>query len=351
MSEGKGAGRRVRTGAVAAVLVLLALASSGCGADGGKDALFSNPVVAGLWSSERMGEAAAEDMLVSDGMAVDAGKTDPEPEAVEASGQPSPYLRTAPVVGKLFFDSDDGPGVCSATVVDDPAQPGASDLVWTAGHCVHGGAGGDWFSNIVFVPAYNSDGLTGEERQAATTEEVAPLGVWWADAARTSPEWMRQGRDARGGGASFDYAVLHVRPPSGSGSLEQVVGQAVPLWFDAPSATYIPAVKAWGYPAEAPFDGETLWTCQDRPGRLSLGPDSPTMYRIGCTMNAGASGGGWFAQRPDGELALISNTSIGPADPVWLAGPRLNSSARALYTAISESTASASPEASAASPQ
>ena len=71
--------------------------------------------------------------------------------------------------------------VCSATVVEDPAHPGKSNLVWTAGHCVHAGKKGGWYRNIVFVPSYNDAGKTA----AAAAErrrgrEVAPYGVWWA---------------------------------------------------------------------------------------------------------------------------------------------------------------------------
>jgi V8-like Glu-specific endopeptidase len=30
-----------------------------------------------------------------------------------------------------------------------------SNLVWTAGHCVHADGSGGWYRNIAFVPAYN----------------------------------------------------------------------------------------------------------------------------------------------------------------------------------------------------
>jgi V8-like Glu-specific endopeptidase len=48
--------------------------------------------------------------------------------------------------------------VCSGTVITDVNHPGKSNLVWTAGHCVHAGGGGGWYRNIVFVPAYNDLG-------------------------------------------------------------------------------------------------------------------------------------------------------------------------------------------------
>jgi hypothetical protein len=59
------------------------------------------------------------------------------------------------------------------------------------------------------------------------------------------------------------------------------------------------------------------------------------MYRIGCTMTGGSSGGGWF-RVVDGKAELVSNTSIGPADNTWLAGPQLGKGAQALHENMSK---------------
>ncbi|MFJ4864655.1 MULTISPECIES: serine protease [unclassified Streptomyces] len=293
---------------------------------------FTNPVIPGLWTPERMADANASDRSVVDGLGADLGETDPEPAPLPARPERAPYRASAPAVGKVFFDGPDGPSVCSGTAVEDPARPGRSSLVWTAAHCVHGGKGGTWHRNIVFVPSYNDRGLAGGSRRTA---EVAPLGTWWADRAATSEEWIAEGASTGGGGSSGDFAVLRVARKDTRASLQQTAGVAVPVWFDAPPTAEIAAMKAWGYPAADPFDGERMFTCQDRPGRLSLRPDRPSLYRIGCTMTGGSSGGGWFARRPDGSSALVSNTSIGPAGSTWLAGPRLGSEARAVYASVS----------------
>ncbi|WP_202425114.1 trypsin-like serine peptidase [Streptomyces sp. HUCO-GS316] len=298
---------------------------------------FSNPVVPGLWTPDRMAEAESIDNPVANNVGEDAGVSDPEPAAVPAAAEKTPYRDNAAVVGKLFFDTPGGPSVCSGSAVEDPARPGRSSLVWTAGHCVHAGAEGTWFRNLVFVPSYNDEGLEDAARSNASQGQVAPFGTWWADHAETSSQWIEQGGPSGGDGAAFDFAVLHVRPPDGGAtSLQETIGQAAPVEFDAPSATRVPAVKAWGYPAASPFDGERMFSCQDRPGRLSVNADQPTLYRIGCTMTGGSSGGGWFAENPDGALALVSNTSIGPADNAWLAGPRLGADAEKVYRAVSD---------------
>ncbi|MEU0360440.1 trypsin-like serine peptidase [Streptomyces cyaneofuscatus] len=298
---------------------------------------FLNPVIDGLWSRERMRASDSNDRAVAGDIGVqDQGVTDPEPAPVTAEAVPRPYRSSAPVVGKLFFDTPSGPSVCSATVVTDPARPGASNLVWTAGHCVHAGAGGGWFRNVVFIPSYNDQGAGANGGSRST----APLGTWWADEARTSQQWIDQGTPTGGAGSPFDFAVLHVKRSDGGGStsLEETVGAAARIGFQPPRAQDISTVGIWGYPAAAPFDGEEMFTCRSRPGRLSIRTDQPSLYRIGCTMTGGSSGGGWFIEDEAGKPLLVSNTSIGPADSIWLAGPQLGAEARQVFDAVSRAT-------------
>jgi V8-like Glu-specific endopeptidase len=299
---------------------------------------FVNPIIEDLWDPDRMREAEEPDKDVDAGdISGDAGVTDPTPAPVEAQAVPAAYHDSVPTAGKVFFDSPEGTMVCSATVVADPANPGKSNLVWTAGHCVHAGKAGGWYRNIAFVPSYNNDAMETAELESATREEVAPYGVWWGDWVQTSDQWIEQGGATGGDGASYDFAVIHVTPEEGSGgkSLEEMVGSALPVDFDAPAVPEVDSVTATGYPAAPPFDGQKLFQCQDKPGRLSLTKADPTMYRIGCTMTGGSSGGGWVATGSDGKPALVSNTSIGPVESGWLAGPRLGAEAKGVFDEVS----------------
>ncbi|MFF9805034.1 trypsin-like serine peptidase [Streptomyces coeruleorubidus] len=300
---------------------------------------YINPIIEGLWDPDRMREAEEPDQGVDDSdLAGDQGVTDPTPEPVKAQAVPPSYHANAPTAGKVFFDSPKGSAVCSATVVEDPAHPGKSNLVWTAGHCVHAGKKGGWYRNIAFVPSYNDDGKPVAELENATREDVAPYGVWWGDWAQTSDQWIEQGGSTGGDGAPHDFAVIHVTPEKGSGgkSLEETVGSALPVDFKAPAVPKVKSVTAIGYPAAPPYDGQKLYRCQGRPGRLSVTAADPTMYRIGCTMTGGSSGGGWVAPGSDGKPALVSNTSIGPVTSGWLAGPRLGEAAKGVYDSVSE---------------
>ncbi|MCP3818593.1 hypothetical protein NLX86_10810 [Streptomyces sp. A3M-1-3] len=211
---------------------------------------FVNPVIENLWKPERMTTAKSPAKTLAAGdISGDQGVTDPEPAPVTAEAEEKPYHKNAAPVGKVFFDAPEGSMVCSATVIKDPKNPGKSNLVWTAGHCVHAGQSGGWYRNIAFAPAYNDLGKSPAELENAQPQEVAPYGVHWADWVSTSGEWISQGGPTGGEGAPYDYAVMHVKPEKGTKSLEETVGVALEVNFDAPEAQSISAMGAWGYPA------------------------------------------------------------------------------------------------------
>lgn len=299
---------------------------------------YINPIIEDLWDSDRMRDAdkMPQPPAVDPDAGKDQGVTDPTPTPVAAKAAAPPYHQSVPPSGKVFFDGPEGSMVCSATVVKDPAHPGNSNMVWTAGHCVHAGKSGGWYRNIAFVPSYNNKGRSAAALKGAPREEVAPYGVWWSDWAQTSDQWIATGGPTGGAGAPYDFAVLHVTPEKGGGkSLEETVGTALPVEFKAQATPKIAKITATGYPAAAPFDGQRAFQCADKPGRLSLNATDPAMYRIGCTMTGGSSGGGWVAAGSDGKPALVSNTSIGPAKAGWLAGPRLGPEAKGVFDAVS----------------
>ncbi|MET9622069.1 hypothetical protein ABZZ37_15030 [Streptomyces sp. NPDC006464] len=300
---------------------------------------YVNPIIEDLWDPDRMRDAERPDKPVEEeDISGDKGVTDPTPAPVRAKSVQSPYHANVPEAGKVFFDGPQGSMVCSATVVKDPAHPGKSNMVWTAGHCVHAGKKGGWYRNIAFVPSYNDSGKPTSALENATRDQVAPYGVWWGDWVQTSDQWIAEGASTGGQGAPYDFAVIHVTPEKGGTgkSLEETVGSALPVEFNAPAVSKISAMTATGYPAGPPYDGQKMFQCQDRPGRISVKVDQPTMYRIGCTMTGGSSGGGWVAKGRDGKPALVSNTSIGPVTAGWLAGPRLGAEAKGVYEAVSK---------------
>ncbi|MFI7275808.1 trypsin-like serine peptidase [Streptomyces sp. NPDC049879] len=314
---------------------------------------FVNPIIEGLWDTERMGEAEDPGQSIDEGEIEedpnpetpaendpmgDRGVTDPEPSAIEAEAVPMPYTENGAPVGKVFFDSPDGPMVCSGTVIQDPAHPGQSNLVATAGHCVHAGAGGGWYRNIQFIPAFNNGGLPADQvySESVAYEQVAPYGAFWADYVSTTQYWIDNGTESGGDGAHGDFAVMSVQPMEDTGlSLEETVGAAVPVNFDAPAVSGLGTVTLYGFPEAAPYDGVAMYRCTAEPGRLSLDASMPVMYWAGCTMTSGASGGPWLRTNGDGQAELVSVNSIGPMESTWLAGPRLDDEAQGVLEHVS----------------
>jgi V8-like Glu-specific endopeptidase len=211
--------------------------------------------------------------------------------------------------GAVFIKLRWGLASCSATALTSRSR----SLVLTAGHCVHSGFGrsGHWLGRRwTFVPAYH-DGRR-------------PFGSFVAKELWTTDGWWR----AENFNVDIGAAVLY-RNARG-----QKVGNAVGMQGFATGLPRDQAYDAYGYPADAPYDGQTQWVCEsqyagdDPNGYLFPGP--PPMG-IGCDMTAGSSGGGWIAQ----DQFLNSLNSFGYVnDPDTMYGPYFGAVARALYKRV-----------------
>ncbi|MEU4848137.1 trypsin-like serine peptidase [Streptomyces gilvosporeus] len=305
------------------------------GADKAPD--FSNPIDKGHWGAKRLAQAmGAPDIGIRDGrLGRQNDASNPPPRPVTAQEIARPYERHMAPVGKLVFDGPEGPTACSGTVVEDPAHPGRSNLVWTAGHCVHSGKNGSWMRDIVFVPSYNHNGVPMNQVGNTPAQEIAPYGKFWADWSITSNEWIKMGGPRASAGSAYDFAVLHVRPENNTGrSLQETVGAAAQVAFNAPTGRGLGPVTAVGYPSAAPFDGARMMSCLSRPSHVNMQQGTPDMDVIGCTMTAGSSGGGWLDNH-NGKLTLVSNTSLTGPGHTMLVGPHLGPEAQQVFEAMS----------------
>ncbi|RKE21500.1 serine protease [Streptomyces sp. TLI_171] len=256
------------------------------------------------------------------------------PRLIRAKPQPHPYDPDTAVVGKILVQTGEGTGHCSGTVVSDPGNPGRSNLVWTAAHCVHGGKDGKAFKNLAFIPAFNRSGALSNGKGAnASDKDRSPLGIWVSQKMYVMPQWTKEGLHYGNAASQFDFALVRVVPPKGTTrSLEETVGGSVPIWFNA-APEDIASPSAYGYPAADPFDGVELEHCDSapKPTPFVFDRSRPPMLSIGCNMTGGSSGGGWFTRR-DGKVVLFSNTSIG--NDIWLAGPNLGADAKRMFEAF-----------------
>lgn len=118
------------------------------------------------------------------------------------SGTATPTARTARLAlreGALFYNDAKGDHFCSAGVVSSPHK----NLLITAAHCIHGGKGGSYNKNVVFVPEY---------RNGAT-----PYGVWTTKLLLVDDRWI-QSSDP-----DLDVGFISV-DPSGGKEIADVLG-------------------------------------------------------------------------------------------------------------------------------
>lgn len=160
-------------------------------------------------------------------------------------------------VGAIFSQGVGGDHFCTASVVHSTA----GNLLVTAAHCVHGGQGGSYASDLVFVPDYR-DG-------------DAPDGQWPVTRIIVDPRWVSSSDP------DLDVAFVTVGQVGGQ-SIEQVLG-ANTLGIDK---GFTKVVQITGYPstASAPI------SCFNRTTQ-----QSQYQLRIACTgFPGGTSGSPWL---------------------------------------------------------
>lgn len=192
--------------------------------------------------------------------------------AFGSTGQPwygSSTQAPATTTGKIFFsDHNGGNWVCSGSLVNSAGQ----DLVITAGHCVYGTAGGElpagetWHSNWVFAPDYSNGS--------------APYGYWSARQLWTLTYYMNNDDEPDDLGAAL------LNPNSNGVKAVALLGGQGFAWNQS-SSQYI---YDFGYPAAAPFNGQTLQYCTNQAG-FGWWND---MEFLPCNFTGGSSGGPWL---------------------------------------------------------
>jgi hypothetical protein len=241
---------------------------------------------ADYWTAERMRNAVPGDVLADKALKRN-GKSSKSAAARLEGAAPSTFEATAPTeqskaqqsqtlqtkanasespvphIGKVFFTLGGTNYVCSGNSVSS----GNKSTVSTAGHCVNEGPGA-FATKFTFVPAY----LNGS----------APYGKWTARALYAPAQW------SSGGDMTYDTGFAVMSTLNGQ-YLTDVVGGSGLQFNAARGLSY----KSFGYPAAAPFNGESLKSCS---GTAKNDPYNPQFNTQGipCNMTGGSSGGPWF---------------------------------------------------------
>lgn len=175
-------------------------------------------------------------------------------------------------IGKIFFSDSSGQNyVCSGTAIVSKNK----NTFDTAGHCLY--MYGRWSKNVIFCPLYDH-GKT-------------PYGCWGATQLLIPKDWEA---DASTNDLHHDMGSVVVKATN-AGNLTDVVGGAG--WAYNISATQ--PFYAYGYPAAAPFDGQSLQSCSKGDKGTVWSHGGGKVVSIPCNMTGGSSGGGWFIKSGD----------------------------------------------------
>lgn len=203
--------------------------------------------------------------------------------------------------GRVFFKLKGQDASCSGDAVSSKNK----SVVVTAGHCVK--YEGAWETNWVFAPGYH-DGKR-------------PYGTWSAKKLMTTPEWNSSEN------LNYDVGMAVVGTSGGKHLTQKVGGQGIAFNQARGAATY-----AFGYPAETPYDGESLIYCAGTVIDDPLGTSND--QGIACLANGGASGGPWF-QKFSASKGTGYQTSVNSFkytfDPAHMFGPYFGTVAQSLY--------------------
>lgn len=181
----------------------------------------------------------------------------PQTRALVPAPPGTPLFTAQDRVGAVFSLTGRRHHFCTGSVVDSPHR----NLVITAAHCVHGGAGGDYRAGLAFAPGFRGG--------------TAPAGMWQVRSIVVAPGW------AQTSDISADVAFLVLEPLDGR-NVQDVVG-GNPLGVDRTPGP----VRLVGYPSTA----DSPVSCGGTVEQLDSG-----QLRVYCPgMSSGTSGGPWLA--------------------------------------------------------
>ncbi|MFM9587921.1 trypsin-like serine peptidase [Streptomyces scabiei] len=282
--------------------------SNGAAVDSAKDAA----ALARYWTPERMAKAISLDKVATTsrtGLSKPVGPTGAPgtvPSAPARSKTSSIRINESAAVGKVFFTnpSNGGTYACSASALNS----GSKQMVVTAGHCVHGGSGGTWMTNWVYVPRYRSG--------------ARPFGTFAAKQMRTFNAWINSSDLRR------DVAMVTTWPLNNNKVVNVTGGHGMSWNFSRQQP-----ITILGYPGNF-GSGEVQWACT---GTTRAASDNG--IELQCNFGGGSSGGPWMREFNDSNgLGSVNGVMSTVTSTGWNEAAYFDDAVKAMYDAQGDIT-------------
>ncbi|HVX32986.1 MAG TPA: trypsin-like serine protease [Solirubrobacterales bacterium] len=211
--------------------------------------------------------------------------------------------------GKVYVTFGEAPFECSGSLI-------TGNVVVTAGHCVIDPETGIGARLVKFEPAYHE----GHSGFLPTFGVVSEFSV--------TKSWRQTAKPGSVANEGNDVAFLKLVT-----DVESDIEGSLKVAFDQPCNQIY---TQYGYPGEAPYNGEILYSHV----APYVGPDtnpnfSPEPMKIASDFTRGASGGPWVVGSSSSSTVL-SVTAYGYANqPGYLYGPYFGEAARRAYELVS----------------
>lgn len=227
--------------------------------------------------------------------------------------------------GKVFFTFGSSTYVCSGSVVTDDKTD--RSIVLTAGHCVYNQATGQFASNWMFIPAYDSK----PNGSCTDPANLFPYGCWTARSLLVHSDFSGQST-FNATATQSDWAFAVIGANASGAHLDNTVGSFA---FNESGFTAAgQSAYSFGYPAASPYAGADLIYCNG--STITDANNSNATWGLACNMTGGASGGPWMSAfstaSNSGSLSSVNSYKYS-TDTSKMYGPKFDTRTRSTFNA------------------
>lgn len=242
------------------------------------------------------------------------------------------------LTGKVYFSMAGGNWQCSGSVISD-SRSGFSTVL-TAGHCTVDETTGEFATNWVFIPSWDTKPAT---FSTACDTGATTYGCWAAVALYAHYGFATAG-SFNDQAVTHDWGFAAVAGNQNGVQLDAALGLAgYSLGYNV--ITTQTRVQPFGYPAAGKYHGNDLTWCAGTPKTDVTTRNDPTKetWGVACDMTGGSSGGPWFKDLNESNGSggtVVSLNSYGYSGVKNMYGPNFNSQTQATLQAAQSGTPS-----------